>query len=115
MNPISGSNTYYMGAFIDTSVASTESTVQVAAGAAGTLSSFEFNVSSSPGFGASWTVTVRKNGANTSVTCTISGAATSCTDSSHTASFSAGDTLSIRIVGAGGPGAGTPLWHATYQ
>ena len=58
-----------------------------------------------PGSGKSWTVTVRKNNANTALTCTISGTGQSCTGSGPV-SVAAGDRLGVEFV-KGGAAAGT--------
>lgn len=43
-------------------------------------------------------LTVQKNGSDTTITCRITGAATTCNDTTHTASFVAGDTINIKAV-----------------
>lgn len=48
--------------------------------------------------GATFTYTVRANGANTGLTCVITDATTSCTDAAHTASLSAFQPLSVQKV-----------------
>ncbi len=72
------------------------------AGAVSTLRAF---VGQAPGTGDSWTVTVRKNAANTALSCTISGAGQTCTDSGPV-SVAAGDRLGVEFV-EGGTAAGT--------
>jgi hypothetical protein len=72
-------------------------------------------VTVAPGAGKSWTLVVRKNGANTTVGCTISAAATQCSDTVNSVSYVAGDLISFRVTPAGGPPAGTyALWTAQY-
>jgi len=68
--------------------------------AAGTLTSLSAYVNDSPGSGDSWTVTVRKNDANTSLSCTISGSSKSCS-ATGSVSVSAGDRLGARFVEGG--------------
>lgn len=82
---------------------------------AGTIKNFFVFVQSVPGAGASWTMTVRNNGADTAVTCTITGAAAqSCSDTTHTAVFAAGDLIAIRIASSGGPNATPGQWTAQF-
>lgn len=61
-----------------------------------------------PGDGAC-TVTVRKNGSDTTVVATIttSGAAGNYTDTSHTGTYAAGDLLSVKGVNASGSASAT--------
>lgn len=56
-----------------------------------------------PGGSASWTWTLRKNGADTAVVITISAGATSGTYSGAGVSYSAGDTINWKIVPATTP------------
>jgi hypothetical protein len=79
---------------------------------AGTVKNFYVLAQQGPGTGNSWTMTLRKNGANTSVTCTISNLATQCSDTTHTAVFAAGDLISIGITGDGGAKPG--VWSAVF-
>jgi hypothetical protein len=110
------SGTQYIPPFGEGAAETVEANAAVAAGQSGTISNFVFNVTTSPGGPNSWTVTLRKNGASTSVTCTISGNATSCSDSTHSVSFSAGDTIDVMAVpNAGAAHATYADWHATYQ
>jgi len=64
--------------------------------------------------GKAWTVTVRKNGANTALTCVINNALTSCSDTNvaHAVSFAVNDTLDLQVVGSGNPTATTFGWVA---
>jgi hypothetical protein len=65
----------------------------------GTLSQLRVRLSAAAGAaGSSYTFNVRKTGVNTGVTCTISAAATSCSDTTNSASFSAGDLITIAAV-----------------
>jgi hypothetical protein len=52
--------------------------------------------------GATCTLTLRKNGSNTSVTCSIAIGAGTASDLVNTASFAAGDRLSVFVVQGGG-------------
>jgi len=57
-------------------------------------------VAQAPGSGKSWTVTVRKNDANTTLTCSISGTNQSCTGSGPV-SMTAGDRVGVEFVKVG--------------
>ena len=96
----------------------TESDVHITANAAGTLSNFHVAFTTAPGFGNTWTFTVRKNGSTTTVTCNANNTATTTTvrDPTHTVSFAAGDKLSISIVPASGPSSETWIfWSASFS
>ena len=58
-----------------------------------------------PGTGKSFAFTLMKNGVATSVTVTISDANLTASDSTHNVVFEAGDTICIRSVPSGTPGA----------
>jgi hypothetical protein len=92
----------------------TEAIVQSIMPAAGTVQNFFAFVQTAPSTGNSWTLTVRKNAANTLVTCTIAGTAQTCSDTTHTAVFVAGDLISISIVASGSPSATPGRWSAQY-
>jgi hypothetical protein len=89
------------------SQSSTESNVQIPL-QAGSISNLQVSVITAPGSGNSWTITVRKAGADTAVTCTISGSATTCSDTSHSVSFTEGQLVSIETTPASTP-TGTSL------
>lgn len=80
--------------------AATEAAAQTPVSAPFTLKNFYAAASVAPASGQTFTITVRKAGADTSpaVTCTITGPATSCNDTTHTASFAAGDLISVKLV-----------------
>ena len=63
----------------------------------GIVNALLVRVSTAPGAGKSWTITVRKNEANTALTCSISDANLTCSDAAHPVLFSSGDLLSILI------------------
>ena len=60
-------------------------------------------LSVAPGAGTSYTYTLFKNGVATSLTCTISDLATSGSDLVNSATFAAGDTISIKRTRTGVP------------
>ncbi len=75
-----------------------------------TISNLRIDVATAPGAGKSYAYTIEKNGSDTGLTVTISGASTlTQTDSTHTASFSAGDTISLKAVPSGFPTAPSGL------
>ncbi len=82
----------------------------------GTASNLQIKISQAPGSGNQWKLTLCKNGSATGVTCTISGSsATACSDASHTASFSAGDTISMEIDPSSEPIGAAMSWSVQYQ
>jgi len=68
----------------------------------GVASKLVFAVSVAVG-GATATLTVRKNGADTLLGCTIPDGASSCTDLSDTVTFVDGDLLSLEYEESGNP------------
>lgn len=62
------------------------------------ISNLYVEVSTAPGVGRSYTFTILKNGSATALTATIAGTDTSATDSTHTASFAAGDTVTMECL-----------------
>jgi hypothetical protein len=70
----------------------------------GTASKLVVSLTIAPGTGHSATITIRKNGVNTSLSCTVSGTSTACADTSDTVAFSDGDLLSIQYTGANAAG-----------
>ena len=77
----------------------------------GTLSGFSAHAGSAVGTGGV-TLTVFADGSATTVTCTIPSGSLSCTDSTHTASFSAGDTIEVRIQNPTGAFVRNVAWTA---
>ncbi len=75
-----------------------------------TISNLRVDVATAPGAAKSYVYTVQKNGSDTGLTVTITGASTlTQTDSTHTASFSAGDTICLKAVPSGFPTAPSGL------
>ncbi len=81
----------------------TEALVQKLVPAAGVFSNFKVNLNGAPSAGKSYTFTVRKNGVDTGIVVAISGTATTGEDVTNTATFAAGDLLSISSVPSGTP------------
>ena len=76
------------------------STVVPVSGTISTLysvSSYQGSLTSPGGVGLSYTVTLVKNGVDTSLSCVISNTATSCTDSSHQVSVAPGDLIDVKV------------------
>lgn len=69
----------------------------------GTFQNWSLKLSAAPGVGNSYTFVVRINGVDSGLTITISDAATSGSDTTHTASISAGDVVTIKRTGTGSP------------
>jgi hypothetical protein len=76
-------------------VSTVESDVSTVASFTGTISNFQVYEEASNFNG---TFTVRVNGVDTAITCTVS-AAQRCSDTSHTASITAGQSISIHCTG----------------
>jgi len=64
----------------------------------GTAGKLVVSLTIAPGAGHSATVTIRKNGVNTSLSCTVSGASTTCADTTDIVAFSDGDLLSVQYT-----------------
>ncbi len=80
----------------------TESSVDLEAPNAGTISNFYIQLSVALGVGNTTVFTWRKNGADTAITCTITGAsATTCNDLTHTLTVAQGDLLDVKAVTTG--------------
>lgn len=98
----STSATNYAG-FYSAFVASNDTTVRNISPITGIIEGLYVVANTAPGSGKSYTLTIQKNGADTSVTCTISDLSTSCSDSTHAVLMSAADTYSIKSVPSGTP------------
>ncbi len=69
-----------------------------------TADNFYVTCAVAPGTGKSFVYTVYQNGSPTTITCTIAGSAvTDASDTSHTAAFAAGDTISVQATPSGTP------------
>jgi hypothetical protein len=116
-NAGSNSSDTFLGPFLTTSASTTtESSVQMVVPVAGTIGNLAVDIGTAPGGGKSWTFTVHKTGADTTITCPMSGGGgnTTCKDNTHTASFAAGDLLSLEVQPAGTPGNwGSVRWSVT--
>lgn len=82
---------------------STEALSTIHVAAATVFSKLSVKLASAPGAGTSYTYTLFKNGSATAVTCTISNTNTSAQDTTNSASFAAGDTISIKRTRTGAP------------
>jgi len=69
----------------------------------GTISDFYVQLTGAPGAGASYTFTLRRNGANTGVTVTIGGGATQGSDLVNSQAVVAGDRISVEKTAAVDP------------
>jgi hypothetical protein len=77
----------------------------IASALGSTGGNLEVDVSTAPGSGASWTITLFVGSSATNVSCTISDSNTSCSDTTHAASISAGAVLAILVQGTNAPAA----------
>ena len=68
-----------------------------------TLSDFYVKVTTAPGAGKQWVITIQKNGVDTALTVTISGAAVSGNFTASSVDFVDGDTVSIVMTPSGTP------------
>lgn len=67
-----------------------------------------------PGVGNTWTVTARKNAADTTLTCTISSGSTACSDTSNSFTVAAGDRVSIKLTSSYGSDSIEPIGGMTF-
>ena len=66
------------------------------------VSSYHGSLTSPGGVGLSYTVTLVKNGVDTTLSCVISNAATSCTDSTNQVSVTTGDLIDLKVASTNG-------------
>jgi hypothetical protein len=93
-------------------ISGTESDVATPVGDLGsTITGLHVHLSTPPGGGASWTLTIDKNGNPTALGCTITGAATNCNDSSLVA-VNPNDTITLKVTPFGSPALTTLIWSA---
>jgi hypothetical protein len=79
----------------------TEANVDQSAPDAATISNLYVQVSSAPGTGNTFVITLRDGASSQAVTCTISAASTGCSDLTHTFTPAAGDLLDWQLAGTG--------------
>lgn len=97
---LGGSGTAYFGPSIESTI---ESAVQIKCPIDGTVSDFNFTTYTSQAGDGSYTLTIRKNGADTSITVTVSAGAGAgfFSDITHSFTVAAGDKICIKGVNAG--------------
>jgi hypothetical protein len=95
-------------------LASEASTYQVMP-TAGTLSSLYVELSANINAGATGIFTIMKNGSAQALTCTIGAGASTGNDTTHSVSYVAGDTISIRATYTGTPGTPKAYWTTLWQ
>jgi hypothetical protein len=93
-------------------ISGTENNVEIAVPQGGTVSNLQVRLTTAPGAGASWTLTIDKNGGATALTCSIAGVATTCSDAS-TVTFVNGDTIDLDVTPFSTPALATISWSAT--
>jgi len=104
----------YMGLFAGNQSA-VESNVQNIMPTAGTVQSFYVFIQNPTLVGASWTLTLRKNGVDTAINCTIAGAtALTCSDTTHSVVFVAGDLITVSEASTGNPSPTRGQWTAVF-
>ena len=106
-------NTRYIpvGAF----TSNTESAVSIPMPVAGTLSNLQVRLSTAPGSGNWYQLTVRKNSVSSIISCTITDSSQiTCTDS-DAVSFAAGDTISLQVVPGSNPNSAYLTWSVKLQ
>lgn len=116
MGNTGGTNTY-AGLFymtIGVGITSTEAFQQMPVPIAGTIGTLRAAVTVTPASGKSRVFTVRKNGAATAVTCTINPGATTCADTTHTASFAAGDLFTLEQNGINTPTSSVLMYGVVF-
>src|SRR5438093_7901021 len=82
--------------------------VEIPIGVTGTLSNLYVTLTTAPGAGQSWVLTVDVNGTATALTCTITNTNTTCSDASLV-SVTAGDTVDLDVSPVGSPAVTTRI------
>ena len=91
--------TQYIGFFLST----TEAFIEIPCPYAGTLKNMSVLVSIAPGFGKTWTFTLRKNEADTALTCTLTGSNVQTSDLTHTVAVSQNNRLAVKVETSSAP------------
>ena len=86
----------------------TESTVQLKASAAATITGLQVSITAQLGASATLAVTLRDAGVSTALTCTTASGGTTCTDTTHSVNVAQGDLLSFLLAAGGTVTAGLP-------
>lgn len=100
---VSNSATNYTGLNTGTGWNATEAIRDVVIPCPGTIDLLEVLAVGSPGAGTSYTITVRKNGADQTLTAAISGTNTANSDVTNSFTVVAGDIISVSCVPSGTP------------
>jgi len=111
-NPNTGTVQYNgINAVLSSTWSSTQTQRAMIVPCAMTISNFFMAISTAPGSGKSYDFTIMKNGVATDVTVNIADSAVTATDSTHTATFAAGDNISLRSTPNNTPGnTGGQFW-----
>jgi hypothetical protein len=81
-----------------------------------TLTNYYLQTDAAPGLGTSYTFTIMKNGSATALEVTIADTATVGSDTTHSVSFAAGDTMTLRCTPTGTPALlNVQAWNALVQ
>lgn len=97
-----------------TSGTAAESTVQVAASAAATITNLKVSLNAAVGASATVTVTLRDASSGTTLTCVTASGGTSCSDTTHSVNIALGDLVDFQIVATGTVTAATPNIVISY-
>jgi hypothetical protein len=81
----------------------------------GTIMFFRVWFATAPGVGKSWTVKVRKNGADSGISVVISDNATTGADLVNTVLVSPGDKISVQVTPSGTPAASDIAWSSVID
>jgi len=110
---VSNAVTNYLGLFTETPSTS-EAAHQFVIPLDGYLSKLYVQLSGIPGAGKSYTITVRKNGADTALTIPVADSATTNEDLFNRIAVSAGDLIAVSVVPSGTPTARIVSFSAVY-
>ena len=81
----------------------------------GTIMSFRVWLATAPGAGKSWTVKIRKNGADSGISVVISDTATTGADLVNTVTVSPGDKIDVQVTPSGTPTASNIAWSCVID
>ncbi len=92
----------------------TSQTISTPMPVAGSFTNYNVKLTTAPGVGNTRTFTLHKNDSATTITLTISGTATTNSDTTHSVSYSAGDTLRWVLANTGSPAATQVIYSLEF-
>ncbi|MDX6481331.1 MAG: hypothetical protein QOG85_1841 [Gaiellaceae bacterium] len=92
-------------------VSANEGRVEIPLPGVFSVTDLQVRITTAPGGGSSWTLTVDKDGSATALTCSINGAATTCSDASLFA-VAVGDLIDLHVTPIGSPRIARISWSA---